>query len=326
MTLAYARQQNGDQLLHAIRCDPFCQPNPHRQIPFRSTFVAVCRAGLLQSATRNAKRRFPRDYRHPHRPAGHRRRALAKHDCKQSRVSTGNQVPPSGPGIDIGIFPQPARRSNRHDRQHELPPSRLALCAHRGNFRPRSAEGELQLPFPDDGLLAGLCRRKLPTPSSFQCDARKIPARPRGFQRRLRYVARGIHFDFHSNLDLALNRAARTWQNLRHHLPHDTALIVIVRSVSVRRRFFITARLWCGPFDLRTADLCISRRSGTQLWLLLCRCLCGLRVFRGRTLLNMRRLHLRRKARRFRARDQNKGNRNHRRQPQQVGPFRRLFR
>src|SRR5208337_1770718 len=105
-------------------------------------------------------------------------------------------------------------------------------CARRSSFRPVSAESELQLPFPGRALLTGLCRSKFPSLSSFQCAARKILARPGGFERRVGHVARGVHFDFHTNLDLALDSAASARRNLRHHSPHHAALVVSVRRFS----------------------------------------------------------------------------------------------
>jgi hypothetical protein len=107
----------------------------------------------------------------------------------------------------------------------------LARCAHCRNFRPGSAESELQLPFPGSVPHTGLCRGKFPVSSSFQCDAREVLARPGGFQRRLSHVARGIHLNLHTNLDPALDGAACVRRNLRHHPPHHAAPVVRVRCL-----------------------------------------------------------------------------------------------
>src|SRR5208337_4692165 len=78
-----------------------------------------------------------------------------------------------------------------------------------------------------------------------------------GFERRVGHVARGVHFDFHTNLDLALDSAASARRNLRHHSPHHAALVVSVRRFSgglwgfgrrpLRRlrRFHFHRRAWC---------------------------------------------------------------------------------
>ncbi len=141
---------------------------------------------------------------------------------KNGRSSVRALLQPRHPDLR---FETPGENSKPQDNL-----SALTLCAHRRNIRPCSAEGELQLPFPGARPI-GLSRRKLPTLGSFECSARKILAWPGRFERRLGHVARGIDFDFHSNLDLALNRGARARRNLRHHPLHNSALVVRAGNV-----------------------------------------------------------------------------------------------